>query len=105
MTDTNGHQRQPNQTAPAQRRRRTPWRLAVVAALFVIVPFLVWYGTWFGRSLSDREIEQYLNEEENPRHEQHALSQLVDRMKKKDEGARRWYPQIVRLASSRHPDV
>ncbi|HYX41641.1 MAG TPA: HEAT repeat domain-containing protein [Pyrinomonadaceae bacterium] len=104
MTEGNGHHKQFAQTSPAQGRRRTPWPLAVVAALFVIVPFLAWYGTWFGRSLNDTEIENYLNDEANPRHEQHALSQIVERMKK-GEDARRWYPQVVALASSQHADV
>ncbi len=63
----------------AQGRRRTPWSLAVVAVLFVVVPFLTWYWTWFGRSLSDKEIDEYLRED-NPRHEQHALSQIAQRI-------------------------
>ncbi|MCA1634691.1 MAG: HEAT repeat domain-containing protein [Acidobacteria bacterium] len=29
-------------------RRRAPWPLMLVAALFIVVPFLAWYGTWFG---------------------------------------------------------
>jgi hypothetical protein len=82
-----------------------PWPLAVVAALFVVVPFLFWYGTWFGRTLSDKEIAEYLSDETNPRHEQHALSQLGERISAGDADARRWYPQIARLAASRHTDV
>jgi biotin carboxyl carrier protein len=104
MTESNGHHKPTAQSSSAQGRRRTPWPLAVVAALFVIVPFLTWYGTWFGRTLNDKEIEQYLHDEENPRHEQHALSQLVER-KKQGADIRRWYPQVVQLASSRHADV
>lgn len=96
---------QRKQTVAASERRRTPWALAVVAALFVIVPFLTWYGTWFGRTLSDSEIERYLKDDDNPRHEQHALSQVADRMAKRDESVRRWYPQIVALAGNRYPDV
>jgi hypothetical protein len=105
MTENNGHRRQAARSASALGRRRTPWPLMVVAALLVVVPFMFWYGTWFGRTLSDAEIEQYLRDEENPRHEQHALSQIVARMEKGDGGVRRWYPQIVRLAASRHADV
>lgn len=103
MTAANGHDGQ--LAPPATVRRRTPWPLALVAALFVIVPFFAWYGTWFGRNLSDAEIEQYLKDEENPRHEQHALSQIVERIRKGDANVRRWYPQIVQLAASRHADV
>lgn len=90
--------------APAARRRRTPWPLAVVAVLFVVVPFLTWYWTWFGRSLGDEEIEKYLSEG-RPRHTQHALSQVAERIEKGDGSAARWNAKIVSLASSPSPDV
>ncbi|MBV8857007.1 MAG: HEAT repeat domain-containing protein [Acidobacteria bacterium] len=90
--------------APAEGRRRTPWPLAVVAVLFVVVPFLTWYWTWFGRSLSDEEIGKYLSEG-NPRHAQHALSQVAERIEKGDAGAGRWNAQVAALAASPSPDV
>ena len=90
--------------APAAPRRRTPWPLAVVAVLFVVVPFLTWYWTWFGRTLSDEEIERYLREGK-PRHAQHALSQVAERIERRDAGAGRWNAQVVGLASSPSPDV
>jgi hypothetical protein len=90
--------------APAARRRRAPWPLAVVAVLFVVVPFLTWYWTWFGRSLSDEEVEKYLVEG-NPRHAQHALSQVAERIERGDASAGRWNAQVVGLASSPSPDV
>lgn len=90
--------------APAAPRRRTPWPLAAVAVLFVVVTFLTWYWTWFGRSLSDEEIGKYLGEG-NPRHAQHALSQVAERIERGGEGAGRWNAQVVGLASSPSPDV
>ncbi|MEP6707282.1 MAG: hypothetical protein ABJC05_07170 [Pyrinomonadaceae bacterium] len=81
-------------------RRRSPLPLAILAALFIIAPFLAWYGTWFGRNLSDDTITQYLADQENPRHVQHALSQIESRIEAGDPGVKRWYPQIVRLAGS-----
>jgi hypothetical protein len=90
--------------APAARRRRTPWPLAVVAVLFVVVPFLTWYWTWFGRSLSDEEIERYLGEGK-PRHAQHALSQVAERIERGDAAAGRWNARVLGLASSPSPDV
>jgi hypothetical protein len=81
-------------------RQRSTWSLIVVAALFIIVPFLTWYLTWFGRSLSDEQIAKYLAEENNPRHTQHALSRIVDGINKGDPGVKKFYPQIVALASS-----
>jgi hypothetical protein len=85
-------------------RRRTPWPLAVVAVLFVVVPFLTWYWTWFGRTLSDEEIEKYLSEGK-PRHTQHALSQVAERIEKGGADAGRWNAKVVGLASNPSPDV
>ena len=85
-------------------RRRTPWPLVVVALLFVIVPSLTWYLTWFGRSLTDEEVTRYLTDS-NPRHAQHALSQLAERIEKGDEAAARWNPQVVVLSESPTPDL
>jgi hypothetical protein len=81
-------------------RRRSTWPLVIVAALFVIVPFLAWYGTWFGRTLSDEKITEYLADETKPRHVQHALAQIAERLEKKDGNVRRWYPQVVALSNS-----
>ncbi|HEV2799210.1 MAG TPA: HEAT repeat domain-containing protein [Pyrinomonadaceae bacterium] len=86
-------------------RRRSPWPLMVVAALFIILPFLSWYGTTFWRELDDEEIEKYLNDTEKPRHVQHALEQIDRRIVKGDEGVRRWYPQVLRVGENPLPDL
>ena len=86
-------------TTPPPRRRAT-WPLIVLAALFIIVPFLTWYTTWFGRDLSDEEIAKYLADEKNPRHIQHALSQIEARIEKGDPNVKKFYPQIVTVAKS-----
>jgi hypothetical protein len=86
-------------------RRRSPWPLAVVAALFIILPFLSWYGTTFWRELDDDEIEKYLNDEQKPRHVQHALEQIDRRIVSGDASARRWYPQVIRVAGNALPDL
>src|SRR5205807_1084194 len=52
-------------------RQRSSWPLIIIAALFIIVPFLTWYLTWFGRALSDEDVVTYLADEKNPRHLQH----------------------------------
>jgi len=103
--DNSNNHRGQQATGGVTERRRTPWPLMAVAAIFIIVPFMFWYGTWFGRELDDSEIEQYLREENNPRQTQHALSQLAGRMAKNDEVVRRWYPQLIALAGSNHTDV
>lgn len=89
---------------PTAARRRTPWPLVVIAVLFVVVPFLTWYLTWFGRELSDEKIEEYLTEEK-PRHVQHALSQVEKRISQGDARARRWYARVAALADSPEKEV
>lgn len=86
-------------------RRRSPLPLLIVAVLFIIIPFLTWYGTWFGRTLSDQEIGEYLADQQNTRHVQHALAQVEERMTKHDESVKHWYPQIVALANSPEPEI
>ena len=71
----------------------------LTAWLIVLMPFLFWWSTWFGRHLSDTQITEYLNDDKHPRHIQHALVQLGERMARQDKGAVRWYPQLLRLAS------
>ncbi len=48
--------------------------------LIVLMPFLFWWNTWFGRHLSDQQLTEYLHDDKKPRHIQHALVQMGDRM-------------------------
>jgi hypothetical protein len=73
----------------------------LTAWLIVLMPFLFWWSTWFGRQLSDKQIGEYLNDNKHPRHIQHALVQMAERIGRHDAGVPRWYPEMVRLAS--HP--
>ncbi len=70
----------------------------VTAWLIVLLPFLFWWNTWFGRQLPDKQISEYLQDEKHPRHIQHALIQLGERMGRHDSRAARWYPDMIRLA-------
>ncbi len=85
-------------TPPKPRRASLP--LIILAALFIIVPFLTWYGTWFGRNISDEEIAAYLADEKNPRHIQHALSRIEERIERGDPAVKKFYPQIAALTKS-----
>jgi len=83
-------------------RRRAPaskWIL-LLAVLFVVATFLAWYFTWFGRELSDADISKYLNDVNNPRHVQHALNQIQDRIERGDGSAKQWYPQLITLSGN-----
>jgi HlyD family secretion protein len=69
------------------------------AWLIVLMPFLFWWNTWFGRHLSDKQINEYLHDEKHPRHIQHALIQIGERIAKNEHGLDRWYPELVRLST------
>src|SRR5262245_16259924 len=90
---------------PAPRRRPSNIWLIIVAALFIIVPFLTWYLTWFGRSLSDEKIAEYLADENHPRNTQHALTQIEARMEKNDATVKKFYPRIVELTKNPNTEV
>lgn len=74
--------------------------------LIVLMPFLFWWNTWFGRHLSDQQLTEYLHDDKKPRHIQHALVQMGDRMSRQQAGkpspdstVKQWYPDLIRLAS------
>ena len=86
----------------AEVRRRIPGSgpILLLAGLFVAATFLAWYFSWFGRELSNDDISKYLVDEKNPRHVQHALLQIQQRMERGDPSAKNWYPQLVTLSSN-----
>ena len=65
-------------------RQRAYLLITLFALLLVLFPFLFWYMTWFGRKLSDAQITEYMADHGKPRHEQHALVQIGERL------AHRW---------------
>jgi hypothetical protein len=75
--------------------------------LIVLMPFLFWWSTWFGRHLTDQQLTQYLHDDKKPRHIQHALVQMGERMAAPDKtqnnvshnAEKRWYPDLIRLAN------
>lgn len=81
-------------------RSRAYLFITIFAFLLVLFPFLFWYGTWFGRKLSDSDISQYLDDRAKPRHAQHALVQVGERMSRHDPVVKQWYPQVIALAAS-----
>jgi hypothetical protein len=71
----------------------------VTGWLLVLMPFLFWWNTWFGRHLSDQQVTEYLQDDRHPRHIQHALIQMGERMSRHDTSVTRWYPDLVRLST------
>ena len=94
---------------PAAPKPRMPMRTRIifflVAWAIVLMPFYFWRSTWFGRELSDQQTNEYLHDDAKPRHIQHALVQIGNRIvsknDKKDAQAEQFYPDLVRLAN--HP--
>jgi hypothetical protein len=86
--------------AEVRRRVRGSGPILLLAGLFVAATCLAWYFSWFGRELSDADISQYLADEKNPRHVQHALLQVQQRMERGDVSAKSWYPQLIVLSGS-----
>ena len=96
-----------NPPQPSRPRMSTRNRLLffLVAWLVVLMPFLFWWSTWFGRALTDKQMGEYLNDNAHPRHIQHAIVQLGQRMSRHDTSAARWYPDLVRLSSNPRAEV
>jgi biotin carboxyl carrier protein len=73
--------------------------ITLFALLLVLFPFLFWYSTWFGRKLSDSDIDKYFADASKPRRAQHALVQIGERLTRRQDVSR-WYPKIVEQAGS-----
>jgi biotin carboxyl carrier protein len=79
--------------------RRTKILFYLVAWLIVLMPFLFWRGTWFGRPLTDAEITKYLHDDQKPRHIQQAQVQIGERINRGDHRIGQWSADLVRLAT------
>jgi hypothetical protein len=80
---------------------RTRLLFYLTAWLIVLLPFLFWWNTWFGRQLPDKQITDYLRDDKRPRHIQHALVQIGERIMRRDASVAQWYPKLVSLST--HP--
>ena len=91
----------PDASKPPKPRMSTRNRLLffVTGWLIVLMPFLFWWNTWFGRQLSDKQLGEYLQDQKHPRHIQHALVQIGENITRHDASVTQWYPQVIRLAS------
>jgi len=73
----------------------------VTAWFIAFMPVMFWWNTWFGRTLSDKQVAEYLRDDKHPRHIQHALVQMGERMSRHDASVTQCYTELVRLAA--HP--
>jgi hypothetical protein len=103
--ETERNLEEPSLPARPRERRKYPWAMLVVAGLFIIAAYFSWRGSWFGRQLSDDDMQQYLHDTEKPRNVQHALSQISDRMAMGDGSVRKWYPDVISASQHQLPEV
>jgi biotin carboxyl carrier protein len=90
-------------TQPAPKRsmsRAQKILFFAVGWLIVLMPFLFWWNTWFGRHLSDQQLNEYLHDDKKPRHIQQALVQVEERITRHDNAAKQWYSDLLRLAGN-----
>jgi biotin-dependent enzyme/HEAT repeat protein len=99
---------------PPKKRMPMRTRLIVFVAAWGLLslPYFFWRSSWFGRPLSNDEINEYLHDDARPRHIQHALVQIGERMSRAREhgqppasAVQQWYPELVRLANYKVEEV
>ncbi len=78
--------------------------IVLFAFALALLPFLFWYQTWFGRKLTDAQIDSYFADRSHPRRAQHALVQVGERMARKADVSR-WYPNVMQQAASPRPEL
>lgn len=100
MKSDNGNNPAVKVVTPEVNRIKASGPILLLALLFVVGSFLAWYFTWFGRELSDADVAKYLSEYDKPRHVQHALLQIQQRIERGDRSAKKWYPEIIKLADN-----
>lgn len=86
-------------TASRRPGKKSYFVVTALALLLVLLPFLFWYETWFGRKLTDAQLTEYFADVSHPRHAQHALVQLGERLSRGADVSR-WYPDVVRESAS-----
>jgi len=82
-------------------------QLILVAILLVctVLPSMFWHDVWFGRSLDDQELAEYLTDEASPRRVQHALAQLGERMDRSEEFPDAWYQRVLELTQHEQVEI
>jgi hypothetical protein len=96
----------PAAAAPLPKKGLSPratFAILGVALLFVLMPYLFWQASWFGRPLTDQQLSRYLSDTGHARNAQHGLVQLGERIDRHEPFTARWYPQVIALA--RNPET
>ena len=91
------HEREPEPKRGMSRNQKILF--FVTGWLIVLMPFLFWWNTWFGRQLTNQQLTAYLHDDKKPRHIQQALVQVSERISHHDAAVAQWYPELVGLAA------
>jgi biotin carboxyl carrier protein len=75
-----------------------------VPICLILITFLFWYQTWFGRRLTDAELGEYLQDTSLPHKTQHALTQVAAEILSHDPKVTRVYPQVVALSGNQEAE-
>ena len=97
----------PDQGAPrdAFASRTATLVATALAVASIVIPFWFWMDTWFGKTLSDDQISEYLADTERPRRAQHAMAQISARISAGDESVKTWYPALLQVARHELPEL
>lgn len=90
-----------NGSAPRPRPRTSPLVMGLILIGCIALPAYFWKGTWFGTRLSDAQLREYLADRDKPRHVQHALVQLTERIERDPAAAGAFHEAMVALVD--HP--
>ncbi len=89
------------QNPEPKKTHRSKLLVLLVLIIGIFIPVQFWRGVWFGRELTDAQLQKFFSESTKPRSIQHALVQIDERIRKGDPEVPRWYPQVASL--SEHP--
>jgi hypothetical protein len=78
--------------------------------LIVLMPFLFWWNTLVWTAAFRQAAAEYLQDDKKPRHIQHALVQIGERVTRHDPNVTRWVsgpgaPRVLRVEEVRNTDA
>lgn len=91
----------PSEASRGRERRLSGSMILGVPIVLIIITFLFWYQTWFGRQLSDADLREYLQDTSVPHKTQHALTQVTAEILRHDSSVEGVYPLVVSLAGNK----
>ena len=91
--------------ADEPRRRGNPLLMMIIVVLAILVPFYAWYGSWWGRPLTDEQVIERLSGEADAPEIQHALKEVARRLEEGSADPTRFRDLVIALADHPEPNV